>query len=167
MVYYYFVMKDESLEILNSININLDISKNIKKCSKCKQIYPADPKFFYRHSNRKDGLDPWCKECKKDYDKIRHKMKKFNISLKQYQKMDKEQNGRCLICGREFNDIYRSLKHNHIYYTPRIDHDHKTGKVRGILCHHCNIALGSFNENPLILVRAIKYLKENKMLNPN
>ncbi len=160
-------MKDESEEILNDININLDISKNNKKCSKCKQIYPADPRFFYRHSNRKDGLDPWCKECKKDYDKIRHIMKKFNISLTQYNKMVKEQNGRCLICGREFKDIYRNLKHNHIYYTPRIDHDHKTGKVRGVLCHHCNIALGSFNENPLILVRAIKYLKENKMLNPD
>ena len=72
------------------------------------------------------------------------------------------QKGRCLICGRDFDDIYKNQKENHIYYTPRIDHDHKTGKVRGILCHHCNTALGSLNENPLILVRAIKYLQENK-----
>ncbi len=155
-------MKDKSKITVSSFIINMDSSKNLKKCSKCKQIYPADPKFFYRHKNRKDGLDPWCKECKKDYDKIRHKMKTFNISLKQYKKMFKEQNGRCLICGRFFNDIYKNPKHNHIYYTPRIDHDHKTGKIRGILCHHCNIALGSLNENPLILVRAIKYLEENK-----
>ncbi len=135
---------------------------NLKKCSKCKQTYPALPKFFYRYSNRKDGLDAWCKECKKDYDKIRHKVKKFNISLKRYIKMLNEQDGRCLICGRKFDEIYSNPKQNHIYYTPRIDHDHKTGKVRGILCHHCNTALGSFNENPLILIRAIKYLKENQ-----
>ena len=140
----------------------MDSSKNLKKCSKCKQTYPATLKFFYRHSNRKDGFDSWCKGCKKDYDKIHYKIKKFNISLDQYKKMLKEQDGRCLICGRDFDDIYRNPKQNHIYYTPRIDHDHKTGKVRGILCHHCNTALGSFYENPLILVRAIKYLKENK-----
>ena len=140
----------------------MESSNNLKKCSKCKQTYPATPKFYYRHSNRKDGFDSWCKGCKKDYDKIHHKIKKFNISLNQYKKMLKEQNGQCLICGRDFDDIYRNPKKNHIYYTPRIDHDHKTGKVRGILCHHCNTALGSFYENPLILVRAIKYLKENK-----
>jgi len=155
-------MMDESIETSKNFRENKDSSKNLKKCSKCKQIYPAIPKFFYRHSNRKDGLDPWCKECKKDYDKIHHKIKKFNISLKQYKKMFNAQKGRCLICGRNFDDIYKNQKENHIYYTPRIDHDHKTGKVRGILCHHCNTALGSLNENPLILVRAIKYLQENK-----
>lgn len=155
-------MKDENLKSFKNFIINLDNKNIFKKCSKCKQVYPAESKFFYRHSNRKDGFDSWCKECKKDYDKIRHKMKNFNISLKQYKNMLKEQSGRCLICGRDFNEIYGNPKQNHIYYTPRIDHDHKTGKVRGILCHHCNIALGSFNENPLILVRAIKYLKENK-----
>jgi len=80
-------MMDESIETSKNFRENKDSSKNLKKCSKCKQIYPAIPKFFYRHSNRKDGLDPWCKECKKDYDKIHHKIKKFNISLKQYKKM--------------------------------------------------------------------------------
>lgn len=155
-------MKDESIETLKSFTTNMDSSNKLKKCSKCKQTYPATHQFFYRHSNRKDGFDSWCKGCKKDYDKIHHKIKKFNISLNQYKKMLKEQNGRCLICGRDFDDIYRNPKKKHIYYTPRIDHDHKTGKVRGILCHHCNTALGSFYENPLILVRAIKYLKENK-----
>ena len=155
-------MKDESIETFNTFIIKMDGGKNLKKCSKCKQTYPAISEFFYRHSNRKDGLDPWCKECKKEYDKIRHKIKEFNISLKQYKKMFKEQDNRCLICGRDFDDIYRNPKKNHVYYTPRIDHDHKSGKVRGILCHHCNTALGSFDENPLILVRAIKYLKENK-----
>lgn len=155
-------MIDESIETSKNFRINKDSSKYLKKCSKCKQLYPALPKFFYRHRNRRDGLDPWCKECKKDYDKKHHKIKKFNITLKQYKKLLNTQKGQCLICGRDFDNIYRNPKQNHIYYTPRIDHDHRTGKVRGILCHHCNIALGSFNENPLILVRAIKYLKENK-----
>ena len=155
-------MKEESIETLNYSILSIDDIKELKKCSKCKKTYPATNKFFYRHSNRKDGFDPWCKECKKEYDRILHKIKKFNISKKKYEKMLKEQNNCCLICGRNFEDIYRNLKQNHAYYTPRIDHDHKTGNVRGILCHHCNTALGSFEENPFILVRAIKYLKDNK-----
>lgn len=155
-------MKDESITTSNKFRTKIYEGIKLKKCSKCKQTYPAVPEFFYKHINRKDGFDPWCKECKKEYDKKRHKIKNFNISLKQYKKMLKEQNNRCLICGRDFEDIYRNPKQNHVYYTPRIDHDHKTGNVRGILCHHCNTALGSFEENPLILVRAIKYLKENK-----
>lgn len=155
-------MDDESIDTFEASITRRDSINYFKKCSKCKQIYHAIPEFFYRHSNRKDGLDPWCKECKKEYDKTYHKLKKFNLSLKQYKQIIKEQNNRCLICGKNFDDIYRNLKQNHVYYTPRIDHDHKSGKVRGILCHHCNTALGSFNENPFILLRALKYLKENK-----
>ena len=39
--------------------------KNLKLCSKYKRKYPATSKYFHNHKNRNDGLDPWCKECKK------------------------------------------------------------------------------------------------------
>lgn len=39
-----------------------------------------------------------------------------------------------------------------------IDHDHASGRVRGVLCHHCNLALGHFKDDPELLTRAIRYL---------
>lgn len=42
-----------------------------------------------------------------------------------------------------------------------VDHDHKTGKVRGIVCHPCNVALGMANDDPTVLRRMADYLEEN------
>ena len=44
-----------------------------------------------------------------------------------------------------------------------VDHDHKTGKVRGMLCHACNTVIGHADDNVTILNSAIKYLEENKL----
>jgi len=42
--------------------------------------------------------------------------------------------------------------------TFHVDHDHKTGAIRGLLCHHCNTALGKFKDSPILLETAIAYL---------
>jgi len=49
-------------------------------------------------------------------------------------------------------------------YEPRlaVDHDHKNGEVRGLLCHRCNVGLGNFQDNPELLLKAYKYLKDFK-----
>ena len=68
------------------------------------------------------------------------------------------QNGRCLICddpvrmkgvGKTKTDI------------AHLDHDHSTGKVRGILCQNCNVAIGLLRDNPDLLRAAAEYLEEN------
>lgn len=59
-----------------------------------------------------------------------------------------QQRGRCGICRRKFKR------------TPHIDHNHKTGRVRGLLCGTCNPGLGSFRDDPKLLLRAIKYLQQ-------
>ena len=59
------------------------------------------------------------------------------------------QDGRCAICERDVCEIPRGLY---------IDHDHKTGKVRGLLCDRCNMSLGGFKDNVIILQNAINYL---------
>jgi hypothetical protein len=59
-------------------------------------------------------------------------------------------NGLCDICGTD-RPGYSKKSFN-------IDHDHKTGIVRGLLCHKCNIGLGNFNDNSELLGKAIKYL---------
>jgi len=74
----------------------------------------------------------------------------YGIEPDEYIAMYNAQNGRCAICGKK-PTTKRGL---------HVDHCHTTGKVRGLLCHGCNVGLGSLGEDPDILSRAIDYLKE-------
>lgn len=80
--------------------------------------------------------------------------KQFGISLEEYNALLIKQNDGCAICGSKeistFNGKVKAMS---------VDHNHKTGEVRGILCHKCNTALGLFAESPQLLERAISYLK--------
>ena len=148
-------MKDESREVLKNFIIENENEEKLKKCPKCKQTFSATSEFFYRNRTTTDGFDGWCKECKKRYDKSHYQYKRYKITKGDYEKMMEDQNGKCLICGRDFNKIY-------FPQNTHIDHDHKTGKVRALLCNNCNVILGNAFDNPLILINAIKYLLENK-----
>lgn len=78
-----------------------------------------------------------CKSCSQKKTKIVNDLKKNN---------EYPQNGyRCPICEKESKKYY-------------LDHDWKTGEFRGWLCNACNVALGLFKDNPVILNRAISYL---------
>jgi hypothetical protein len=72
----------------------------------------------------------------------------FGISLNEYNSMLDSQGGVCAICGTKEN---RNLA---------VDHDHNTGKIRGLLCTNCNTAIGSFKDDINIMERAINYMKE-------
>lgn len=72
--------------------------------------------------------------------------RKYGISLSEYQIILERQGNKCYICwatDRPFN----------------IDHDHKTGKVRGVLCAPCNKAIGLLQDNPCFLSRAAAYVE--------
>jgi len=146
-------MKDKSREAPKSFIIENENQEKLKKCPKCKQTFSATPEFFYRNKTTYNGLDGWCKECKKRYDISYYHYKRYKITKVDYEKMMEEQKGKCLICGRDFDKIY-------FPQNTHIDHDHKTGKVRGLLCNNCNVILGNAFDNPLILINAIKYLQE-------
>ena len=66
------------------------------------------------------------------YDRDKYLKKKYGISLKQYNYMLKKQGGKCAICGKPQKDESRNFA---------IDHCHKTGIIRGILCNFCNSRL--------------------------
>lgn len=79
-----------------------------------------------------------------------HLKRKYNITIDDYNRMVKQQKGKCKIC-KSFPD------------RPSfdIDHNHKTGQIRGLLCQKCNRGLGHFNHNPKILRKAAKYLEDS------
>lgn len=87
----------------------------------------------------------------KVYHKEYHLKNEYNVSLELYNKLVKNQDFKCLIC-----------KHESVL---EVDHCHKTGKIRGLLCHQCNVGLGYFKDNIDNLIAAQKYLETNNEQN--
>jgi CRISPR/Cas system-associated protein Cas10 (large subunit of type III CRISPR-Cas system) len=85
---------------------------------------------------------------KEDYRRWNIKSKR-GITIEEFNKLFDKQEGRCAICGRHQIEFKRPLD---------VDHNHITGKIRGLLCNRCNIAIGLFSENIEVLQRAISYL---------
>ena len=83
---------------------------------------------------------------------------KFNLSLEDYEQIVLRQNGKCLICG----DLpkVRTDSKGRIKDRLDVDHCHKTGKVRGLLCHNCNKGLGQFKESLELLKNAVIYMEQ-------
>jgi hypothetical protein len=73
----------------------------------------------------------------------------YNITLEDYDELLLKQKNCCAICGKHQSNLTRTLF---------VDHCHTTGKVRGLLCHHCNILLGNAEDNITVLESAISYL---------
>lgn len=74
----------------------------------------------------------------------------YGLSLEDYAALLHEQNYQCGICKKQFTQ------------TANVDHNHDTGKVRGLLCHNCNSLLGHAKDNPDILTSAIEYLQQSE-----
>lgn len=77
-----------------------------------------------------------------------HLKRKYGLTLDQYDEMLADQGGGCGICGRPPSDTI-SL---------HIDHDHETGRIRGLLCFRCNNSLGDLDDDPDLLLAALLYL---------
>lgn len=138
-----------------------------KKCSQCKKSKLLS--LFNRCNRQKSGRRPECAECrsiknKKIYsesleqrDRVKGKTikKTYNITIDEYNKMALEQDFKCQICKKESTELDK--RYNRIRKLV-IDHDHRTGKIRGLLCGPCNRALGGFSEQMETILGAIAYL---------
>ena len=113
-------------------------------CTHCKQDKPATAEFFPLHNKKRNGLDSWCRTCRATYRSAncrgRHKAVISDQALVKLKESTKE----CVICGMEAKLV--------------VDHDHVTGKIRGMLCNHCNRGLGHFRDDPALLEFAAQYL---------
>ncbi len=123
----------------------------------CKECENIKRKHHYNKEDVKARKIEWEREYRKSPEyaqrKFGYRIKaKYNLSLEEYDDICEKQGGVCAICG-EFN-----INGNRLV----IDHDHQTGKVRGLLCGSCNCGIGYLKESATIMKKAMKYIKENK-----
>jgi hypothetical protein len=147
-----------------------------RTCSKCRRDLPLGE--FTTNRGRKDGLQLSCKQCLRECLRVarntpdgKAKMKtwrekhrvqlryntikcEFGLSRAGFDSLFDSQDGKCKICRREIERPpgFDNRKAAHI------DHDHATGRVRGLLCCTCNVGIGNFQDSPLLLERAKRYV---------
>lgn len=132
---------------------------NTKICTRCKEEKSRDTISFPPHNKCKDGLDSWCRKCRANYrSEICRGKFRGQLTDDEVRKLKKQQH--CDICGG--NEIAGSKNNIHVeqLYALVMDHNHNSGKFRGMLCHHCNRGLGNFKDNINTLQAAIEYLRE-------
>lgn len=137
---------------------------NNKKCSTCRLDKPRTE--FNFDKSRKDGHTHRCKPCarlrnrkykgmyrNKDRNRVLNwKYKGIILSIAGYDQMLIDQDGRCAICSRHHSEFSKKLA---------VDHDHATGKIRGLLCSNCNTGIGKLGDNAERVRSAMEYLLVN------
>jgi len=137
--------------------------KGLKRCCRCLEIRPVD-KFSQRKTTRKAHLAgevlSYCKEClcairKEKQGPEAHWYNTYGLAPEDVRAMKQEQDFKCAICCEAPKPSRGG------YYEWYVDHDHKTNKVRGLVCQHCNTMLGFAKDNPEILEAGAKYLRNH------
>ena len=153
-----------------ALEVREDRKKGIKRCPRCKTKKPF--KEFYKTKHNK-GKSTHCIKCMlivnkkyntKEYchnrylktkDRLwKNKLQRdFGITSDEYSKKLKKQRGKCAICDTSIKQNGKNLA---------VDHNHKTKKIRGLLCNNCNVAIGFLKEDIQKAKNLIKYLKKWK-----
>ena len=137
-------------------------TEGTKVCTTC-GVKKDIQEFYFRGGKASpNSRKSKCKECDKEQvrqryaqdpskSKNNHLQRKYGITLDDYNRMLEEQNHQCATCGT----TEPGGKHN-IF---AVDHCHTTGKVRGLLCKNCNIALGLLGDDVELMDKMINYLE--------
>ncbi|HEX5533437.1 MAG TPA: endonuclease VII domain-containing protein [Actinomycetales bacterium] len=131
------------------------VPEGMKWCPDCDKCLPVAR--FCKNRRTKTGLATHCRECAaaRQIESMRrlhgnarhyHLVRRYGIGEREFDEMVERQNGKCPICRSSLGE------------KPHVDHDHKTGAIRGILCFNCNAGLGKYGDDPERLVRAAQYL---------
>ena len=137
-----------------------------QECSSCTEFKSYSQ--FYKSKDKNSGHKSQCKDCVRQRNREYYwtpKGRKYrqekswrengilDMTVESYEDMLKSQGGCCSICDKTRNKNGTRLC---------VDHDHKTGKVRGLLCHDCNTSLGKMNDDLDLLYRAVSYLENHE-----
>lgn len=130
-----------------------------KPCSKCGVDKPLD--MFHGHATTRSGKSSWCKDCQNAAARVygttpagrrtrrgNHLRRTFGITLHEYEAMVCSQKGLCAICE------CRPKSDENLH----VDHDHRTGEIRGLLCRGCNTGIGLLRDSSPLLLAAVAYL---------
>lgn len=120
--------------------------EGFKECRICGKVKPLS-EFYFRKDGKAHRSE--CKECIKAISRLRV----TGWSPDDYERAWILQDGKCAICGCKLNSSR--------FTRAQADHDHKTGKLRGLLCINCNTSLGLMKDSPYRLESAIRYLEEH------
>lgn len=97
----------------------------------------------------------WCErhpERCREYHRRYRLNKRYGLTVEKYDEMLADQGGGCAICGVTSSENARPLD---------VDHDHGTGKVRGLLCSACNYGIGRLGEDPARIRAAADYVEQH------
>jgi hypothetical protein len=132
-----------------------------RQCTKCRHWLPSHA-FSPSYTPRKQS---WCKNCINAHkratrtplsmrdEKLR---RKYGITIKQYDRMLQSQSGVCAVCKAPETRREGRSKRGGICHLA-VDHDHKTGRPRALLCHACNVSLGQLHEDPQRIKALLSY----------
>lgn len=125
-----------------------------RRCQTCKKY--QDPSLYGRNVKSDDGLSPICKPCLRE----RELIKKYGMTLADYDQLLAGQKGGCAICGTTPEEDGKALAVDHDHACCGYQRDGRTcGKcVRSLLCESCNLGLGKFNDDSERLRQAADYL---------
>lgn len=142
------VLRSNKRANYNPLKRREEYEKNKHKISaRSREYYLKNKeKIIFKHSNyRSNNKDKTAKYLLN---------RRYGIGVEEYEKMKLRQDSRCAICNRHVDETKRKVL--------CVDHDHKTGYVRGLLCNDCNSGIGFLKESEDIFLRSIEYLRKFK-----
>ncbi|WLW56308.1 endonuclease VII domain-containing protein [Streptomyces sp. YU58] len=126
-----------------SVREHVDVPDGHKLCRMCGEVKPWNE--WHRNATASDGLSTRCKACRAAQSRRDHLKRHYGITEAERDELIASQGGVCCICLAAVPE--------------HVDHCHKTGRVRGVLCFSCNAALGQFKDRPDAIRRAAAYVE--------
>ncbi|RII18757.1 Recombination endonuclease VII [Streptomyces sp. YIM 130001] len=128
-----------------TVRVKVYVPEGHKRCPQCEQTKPHSE--WERNKSSSDGWASYCRSCRAERNRVAYFQRKYGLKPEELEALLAEQHGVCCIC------LSAPAEH--------VDHDHETGRVRGMLCFSCNAALGQFKDRPDAIRRAAAYLEGN------
>lgn len=152
-------------------------TRTSKMCKKCGVEKLRDEFMIGQTGQRIGHLSAYCKPCSSELNRVAHERdstlyrrvewpsklkRKYGITVEEYNRMLLSQGGGCAICGSKTprTRTYGNIKKEDVAFS--VDHCHKTGNVRGLLCTACNRVLGLIGDSPETAKSVINYLSRSK-----